>query len=112
MKNYDICIRMWISGPKGTFLGEGRISLLKNIQKHGSISKAARSMKMSYKKAWELTDAINKEADQKVVELVTGGIGGGGARLTDYGLRVIENFEDLNKRCLDFLEKEKKSLKF
>ena len=65
--NYKIKSRIWIEGKKGTFLAEGRIYLLKQIVKLGSISAAAKSIKMSYKKAWEIIDGMNKEAKKPLV---------------------------------------------
>ena len=49
----------WIEKDNKSFLGKGRIELLKNIQRYGSISKAAKEMKMSYKAAWDAVDIIN-----------------------------------------------------
>lgn len=59
---YKIKSKIWIDGKNGTFLAEGRISLMKQIIKSGSITAAAKEMKMSYKKAWEIIDGMNKEA--------------------------------------------------
>ena len=104
--NYKVKSRIWIEGSSGTFLAEGRIELLKKIMKNGSISRAAREMSMSYSKAWEMIDNLNKEADYPVVIKATGGKDGGGTIITAYGQRAITGFEKLNKKCQDFLEKE------
>jgi len=55
---FQLKSRIWIEDKEGIFLGEGRIQLLLAIEKEGSLSKAAKSMKMSYKKAWNLVDAL------------------------------------------------------
>ncbi len=60
--NYKIKSRIWIEVGNNVLLGEGRVRLLKAIEKTGSLSKAAKSLKMSYKKAWILVDAVNKSA--------------------------------------------------
>jgi len=86
------------------FLGEGRIALLKAIEKEGALSKAAKSMKMSYKKAWNLIDAMNKSSSTPVVITSTGGAGGGGAKLSDYGKQKINQFEEVKKNCWEFME--------
>ncbi len=104
--NYRIKSRIWIEGANGTYLAEGRIDLLKGIINTGSISSSAREMKMSYKKAWEIIDGMNKEAKQPLVIRVSGGKGGGGTKVTEEGLKAIALFEDLNKRCKLYLEKE------
>ena len=103
---YKIKSRIWIEGKNGTFLAEGRVSLLKQIIEFGSISSAAKSMKMSYKKAWESIDGMNKEAKKPLVIRVSGGKGGGGTKVTEEGLKAIKLFEKLNKKCQNYLDKE------
>ncbi len=87
--------RIWIDGAEGTFLGYGRIVLLERIRDHGSITKAAKSMAMSYRHAWELVDSMNRQAAKPLVESATGGLGGGGAFLTEEGERAIKLFWEL-----------------
>jgi molybdate transport system regulatory protein len=105
-KNYKIKNRVWIDGEFGTFLAEGRIALLKEIIASASISAAAKQMKMSYKKAWEMVDAMNKEAAQPLVIRVSGGKGGGGTQVTQEGEKMIKLFEKLTKNCQNYLDKE------
>ncbi len=101
---YRIKSRVWIEGEDGVFLGEGRIKILKAIAAEGSLSKAAKSLGMSYKKAWSLVDSINKNAAAPIVVSNTGGNGGGGTTLTAYGLQMIQMFEQINQQCWDFLD--------
>src|SRR3984885_10383473 len=61
-------------------IGPGKIQLLENIHACGSISAAGRAMDMSYKRAWDLVDEINRICRQAAVERQTGGKNGGGAR--------------------------------
>lgn len=105
-KDYKIKSRIWIDGKQGTFLAEGRIALLKEIITSGSISAAAKQMKMSYKKAWEMIDAMNKEAEQPLIIRVSGGKGGGGTQVTSEGEKMIRLFEKLTKNCQNYLDKE------
>lgn len=105
-KSYKIKSRIWITGKHGTFLGEGRIELLENIKKRGSISKAARSMKMSYKKAWEMINAMNNEAEHPLVIKESGGKNGGGTTLTNAGEESIYLYNQLTKKCQEFLNAE------
>jgi len=102
---YKIKSRIWIEGNNGTFLAEGRIELLKQIIASGSISAAAKSMKMSYKKAWEIIDGMNKEAKKPLVIRVSGGKGGGGTQVTIEGERAIVLYEKLNKKCQKYMDK-------
>ena len=103
--------RVWIDGPEGTFIGYGRVVLLERIIEHGSITKAAKSMQMAYRHAWDLIDSMNSQAATPFVELTTGGKGGGGARVTEAGMRAIKAFRQFHKDLGDFLKKEEKKLK-
>jgi molybdate transport system regulatory protein len=98
--------RIWLEGPEGTFLGYGRIVLLERIAEYGSISKAARSMEMSYKHAWDLVDSMNRQAPESLVVTAAGGKGGGGTRLTPAGEQAIEKFHEVYQRLQEFLELE------
>ncbi len=108
--NYKIKSRIWIESEYGVFLGEGRVKLLKAIAKTGSLSKAASVLDMSYKKAWNLLDSMNKATKEPLVITSTGGKGGGGANLTAYGEKVIETFDTINQKCWEFLDNELKQI--
>lgn len=110
--NYEIKGRIWIEGKQGTFLGYGRVVLLERIKEYGSLSMAAKSMEMSYKHAWELMQSINSQSKEPLVTTVTGGKGGGGARLTQAGERAIEEYYRLYERFKEFLENETKNFDF
>jgi len=101
---YKIKSRIWIEIDGNVLLGEGRVRLLKAIEKTGSLSKAAKSINISYKKAWTLIDAVNKSAKKPVTETCIGGKGGGGATLTSYGKNLVKAFEDINKNCWKHLD--------
>jgi len=75
------------------FGGRGRIALLSCIATSGSITRAAKAMKMSYKAAWDAIDTMNNLAGEPLVERVVGGKGGGGTRLTARAERLVANFE-------------------
>jgi len=78
-----------VSTDLGAFLGDKRVRLLEAIERHGSISQAAKHVPLSYKAAWDAVDAMNNLADTPLVERSTGGRAGGGTLLTDHGRRVI-----------------------
>jgi molybdate transport system regulatory protein len=101
---YKIKSRIWIEADNKVLIGEGRVRLLKAIEETGSLSKAARSIQISYKKAWTMLDAVNKSAKCPVTESSTGGKGGGGAILTAYGKELINAFEAINKNCWTHLD--------
>lgn len=98
--------RVWVLVHQNSFLGEGRVALLREIERSGSINKAAAAMNMSYLKAWKLIDAMNKLSGRPLVVRTSGGKGGGGTVLTEHGIQMIQLYEDLNKRCEKFLTDE------
>ena len=72
--------------------GPGKADLLERIAAEGSISKAAKSMEMSYSRAWQLVDAMNQSFRKPLVESTAGGRKGGGATLTAMGKDVLDAF--------------------
>ena len=101
---YKIKSRIWIETNDKVLLGEGRVRLLKAIEETGSLSKASKSLKISYKKAWSLIDSVNKSSKKPITVSSIGGKGGGGAQLTPYGKSLITAFEKINKNCWRFLD--------
>ena len=85
------------------FLLEKRIDLLYAIEKCGSINKAAKEVPMSYKKAWEAINTMNNISSNPVVQTETGGKGGGGTSLTQYGENLLKTYEVLKKEHQKFL---------
>jgi molybdate transport system regulatory protein len=72
-----------------------RIALLQHIAEQGSITRAAKSAGLSYKAAWDAIDELNNLADQPLVVRSVGGKGGGGAKLSDEGQRVLRLYQRL-----------------
>lgn len=85
-------------------LGPGKIQLLENIGELGSISAAARSMRMSYRHAWEMLDDVNRCFGGRVVETEAGGRAGGGATLTDFGRDLIDQYREMQEKAAEALQ--------
>lgn len=81
-------------------LGPGKVMLLERIAREGSISAAGRSMKMSYKRAWELVAEINDNFAQPLVSSKTGGKSGGGATLTPRGEELVRLYRVIERKAL------------
>lgn len=103
---YTVQGHIWIEGVEGTFLGVGRITLLERIKEFGSITRAAKSLKMSYRKAWELVESMNRQSPTPLVTACAGGKNGGGAVLTVAGEEAIETFRKLDTEFKRFRERE------
>ncbi|MEZ0322986.1 MAG: molybdenum-dependent transcriptional regulator [Hydrogenothermaceae bacterium] len=84
------------------YLGKGRVELLKLIDKYGSILKAAKELGMSYKAAWDMVDAINNLSPKPVVVSLKSGGRGGKTFLTDYGKKLVENYEKIEYFMREF----------
>lgn len=82
--------------PEGR-IGPGKIDLLEQIATFGSISAAARAMEMSYKRAWDLVEEMNRLFGKPLVAAQTGGKHGGGAQLTSLGLSVVSRFRAIER---------------
>jgi molybdate transport system regulatory protein len=95
--------RFWLNREGHGYLGAGRIELLEHIDECGSISQAARRIGMSYKTAWDAVEAMNNLAERPLVVRATGGKGGGGTHLTDYGKQVIAGYRLMEAEHRRFL---------
>lgn len=111
-RNPKLEFKFWISGNNGSLMGKGKVRLLEAIQETGSIRKAATSLKMSYKKAWNQVNTMNLEAQTPVVIKTSGGAGGGGAVVTDEGMRLMKNYSKLSENCMRLIEEEFKKYNF
>ena len=80
-------------------MGPGKASLLEAIQLKGSISAAAASMGMSYKRAWDLVNIMNKSFKAPLVATLIGGTKGGGAQVTDFGLQVLLQYRAIETKA-------------
>lgn len=95
--------RFWIEQDGQPLAGRGRIELLERIRDGGSISDAAKAMKMGYKAAWDAVEAINRASRQPVVVRTKGGRTGGGTQLTPHGAVLIEVFRNMEQDHACFL---------
>ena len=82
-------------------IGPGKAQLLQAIRDCGSIAAGARSMGMSYKRAWQLIGTMNAHFSQPLVAASKGGRAGGGAQLTGAGLAVLDCYQRIAARCIE-----------
>lgn len=88
-----------VIGRGSPAMGPGKAELIERIAASGSISAAARAMGMSYRRAWQLVEALNAAYKAPVVTTAVGGERGGGARVTPYGRRLAASFRRMEEKA-------------
>ena len=88
-----------ILGEDFPAMGPGKAALIAHIERTGSISAAARAMGMSYRRAWELVDALNSSFVEPVVVTAVGGKRGGGAQVTAFGQRLVKRYHEMEGKA-------------
>jgi molybdate transport system regulatory protein len=94
----------------GHALGPGKVRLLEQIEETGSIRGAASALKMSYRRAWLLLQALEKTFGASVIDTATGGPKGGGASLTGMGKKVVRLYRKMEKSAAAATAPEAKAL--
>ena len=92
--------------PNGSRLGTGKIALLEAVQSRRSIAAAARDHGMSYRRAWLLVDTMNQCFKTPVVDTLTGGQKGGGARVTEIGHEVLNRYLEMEAKAVASVKKD------
>ncbi len=87
--------KLWVESNGSAALTEAGADLLEQIAACGSLSEAARRLRFSYRRAWLLTDAMNKRWAGPLVTTATGGKHGGGTQVTELGTAVLRAYRDL-----------------
>jgi molybdate transport system regulatory protein len=88
-----------VLGRRAAAMGPGKAELIERIAQTGSISAAARAMGMSYRRAWQLVEALNGDYREPVVTTAVGGERGGGARVTLFGRRLAARFRAMEAKA-------------
>jgi molybdate transport system regulatory protein len=91
----EVRFRMRIRHGDAVALGPGKVELLEAIREYGSISAAARSLDMSYRRAWLLIDELNRSLKSPATHSEQGGQSGGGCSLTPVGETLIRLYRDI-----------------
>jgi len=80
-------------------IGPGKIALLEAIAATGSITAAAKSLDMSYRRAWLLLDELNGCLRTPAVDSAKGGTSGGGSEVTATGRHLIDLYRSVEARA-------------
>jgi molybdate transport system regulatory protein len=100
---------MRVTSGEAIAVGPGKVDLLEAIQRMHSITAAAKSMNMSYRRAWLLVDELNASLKKPAVSSANGGKDGGGSQLTDVGLALVDVYRRIEARaakaCADDIDR-------
>ncbi|HEX7482650.1 MAG TPA: TOBE domain-containing protein [Candidatus Bathyarchaeia archaeon] len=110
-KKHTLSCKAWIEFKGKPLIGKGGAEILESINSENSISKAAETLGMSYRYVWNYIQEIQNAMEEKIVETYKGGkSGGGGAKLTDLGKSLLDEYKQLeiyldkvfsDPRCLE-----------
>ena len=101
----EVAVEIYIKRDGKLLLAPGKINLLREIHKGGSLRSAAKKLSISYQHIWGVIDELNSSASQTVVVKQRGGSGGGGAVLTEYGKRLLSEYDLIENEVTKFLER-------
>ena len=94
----------------GLAIGPGKVALLEAIEETGSITSAAKKLRMSYRRAWLLVAETNRCVVRPAVETAAGGPKGGGAMLTPVGIELVRRYRALELKTEAAVARKLKSI--
>ena len=106
MQDVKLKLQLRILLNQDIAFGPGKAELLEEIRRTGSISQAAKSMNMSYRRAWQLVETMNQSFQSGLVETQKGGTNGGGAKLTDLGESILSQFRQMEIKARVAIEQD------
>lgn len=99
-----IAYKVWLDN-NGKAFGEGPYRLLRNVERTGSLWKAAAEIGMSYSKAWRLMRNLEERLNFSLLERRVGGASGGGSSITPKARNLLQRYEKFRKDVQEALEK-------
>jgi molybdate transport system regulatory protein len=100
-----LVVRFRIDFGEYSSVGPGKISLLEAIRDTGSLSKGARNIGMSYRRAWLLVESLKESFGEPVTVASKGGKTGGGMLVTEFGEALIANYRALEQDFVRMAER-------
>jgi molybdate transport system regulatory protein len=91
-----VAYKIWLDNNGKTF-GRGPVELLKRVEVTKSLNKAASQMGMSYSKAWRTIRTVESRLGFAVLERTTGGLAGGGSRVTPRARDLMQRYEQFER---------------
>ena len=105
-----VAFRFRIDFANGFSVGPGKIELLRAVDKHGSLSEAAKTIGLSYRRAWLLVKDLNDTFRKPITTSTVGGRAGGGACVTPLGKMLISAYDKAHRYHRDYLNTDLKTL--
>ncbi len=102
--------KIWIEAGGEPVFCRGRRFLLKSIDFHGSINRAAQEVGISFRRAWGYIKVMEERLGVKLIERKTGGTNGGGATLTSEARLILKKYEDLEQGIQEIVDKRFKTI--
>lgn len=95
----EMRFRLRVTAGDAIAIGPGKIALIEAIAKTGSITSAAKSLDMSYRRAWLLLDDLNRSLKKPAVDSAKGGRDGGGSQVTEAGMQLITLYREIEVKA-------------
>ncbi len=99
-------LKIWMEQDGSVAFAEGRRMLLEAVDRLGSLNAAAKELGMSYRAAWGKIRATEEALGLKLLDVTTGGKGGGGAKLTHDARDLVSSYNTFIKKMSSIAEKE------
>ena len=96
--------KIWLDNH-GKAFGDGPYELLRWVEKTKSLHQAAQRMGMAYSKAWRLIRTLEERLGFPLLERRTGGLDGGGSRVTPMAKEFMDRYGRFQKETRDILER-------
>jgi len=84
--------KVWLELDGQVVLSDWRVELLELIEETGSLTRAAKRLKVPYRTAWYKLKDIEECWGPKLVVTASGGLKGGGSHLTPEAQQIIARF--------------------
>lgn len=110
-KHLSVKGSLWLEKNGVKYFGPGPYELLERIEELGSINEAAKQMKLSYKKAWDIIKRLNEVEGISMVTTKTGGAKGGGTVVSKEAKLLMKKYAAIRENFNAFLKKETNSIK-
>lgn len=93
--DFQFKIKTTLSQNGESFFGPGVYTILKNVEKTGSLQSACREMGMAYSKGWRILRGAEKAFGKHLLTAKSGGANGGYSQLTQFAVTACKCYEQL-----------------